>query len=162
MSRGGPSDSVQRPSKSASGPTSLPSLPPAGEFEPKAAEPPRSEAKPSEVEPQRESRGVDNPRVVDLIRLDPSSDEVVLLMLEVRPWGTVPDQLQQLEAKFNSYLSYVLDGHLVKQYPQYQSKRVRFLLDCATPPGQQEQAMLTSMRNFAISENLGFDVVVSR
>ena len=128
------------------------------EVERKAAEPPRSEAEPSEVEP----RGVDNPRVVDLIRLDPESDEVVLLMLEERAWGTEPEQLRQLEAKFNSYLSYVLDGHMVKQYPQYQSKRVRFQLDCATPPGQHEQTMLTSMRNFAISEDLGFDVNVSR
>ncbi len=144
MSRGGPGDS---------------------EVERKAAEPPRSEQKASEVErkaAERESRGVDNPRVVDLIRLDRSSDEVVLLMLEERAWGTVPDQLRQLELKFNSYLSYVLDGHLVKQYPQYESKRVRFQLDCATPPGQREQAILTSMRNFAVSEDLGFDVNVSR
>ena len=136
------------------------------EVDRKAAQPPRSEAEPSEVELEFEGdpepRGIHNDRVVDLIRLDSESDEVVLLMLEERAWGTVPEQLRQLEAKFNSYLSYVLDGHLVKQYPQYQSKRVRFLLDCATPPGQQEQAMLTSMRNFAISENLGFDVVVSR
>ncbi len=134
------------------------------EVDRKAAQPPRNEAKSSEVELEQdpEPRGIHNDRVVDLIRLDSESDEVVLLMLEERAWGTVPEQLRQLEAKFNSYLSYVLDGHLVKQYPQYESKRVRFLLDCATPPGQQEQAMLTSMRNFAISENLGFDVVVSR
>ncbi len=122
----------------------------------------RSERPASEVEPEREARGVHNPRVVDLIRLDPESDEVVLLMLEERAWGTVPDQLRQLEVKFNSYLSYVLDGHMVKQYPQYKSKRVRFQLDCATPPGQREQAMLTAMRNFAGSEDLGFDVNVSR
>ena len=113
-------------------------------------------------EESREPRGVHNPRVVDLVRLDAESDEVVLLMLEERAWGTAPEQLRQLEDKFNSDLSYVRGGHMVKQYPQYQSKRVRFLLDCATQPGQHEQAMLTSMRNFAISENLGFDVVVSR
>ena len=135
------------------------SEPPASEVQRKVAEPPRSELPASEVQ---QSRGVDNPRVVDLIRLDPESDEVVLLMLEERAWGTEPEQLRQLEAKFNSYLSYVLDGHMVKQYPQYQSKRVRFQLDCATPPGQHEQTMLTSMRNFAISEDLGFDVNVSR
>ncbi len=145
----GPSDSVKR--KSAPEPTSLP-----GQAEP-------SEVKVElEIEGDPEPRGIHNDRVIDLIRLDSESDEVVLLMLEERAWGTSPEQLRQLEAKFNSYLTYVLDGHLVKQYPQYQSKRVRFLLDCATPPGQQEQAMLTSMRNFAISENLGFDVVVSR
>ncbi len=111
-----------------------------------------------ETEP--EARGVHNPRVVDLIRLDTERDEVVLLMLEERPWGTEPEQLRQLEAKFNSYLAYVLDGHMVKQYPQYAGKRVCVRLDCAAPPGEGEQAMLTSMGNFAASENLSFEVNV--
>ena len=111
-----------------------------------------------ETEP--EARGVHNPRVVDLIRLDRERDEVVLLMLEERAWGTEPEQLRQLEAKFNSYLAYVLDGHMAKQYPQYAGKRVCVRLDCASPPGEGEQAMLTAMGNFAASENLGFEVKV--
>jgi len=111
-------------------------------------------------EESREPRGVHNPRVVDLVRLDAESDEVVLLMLEERAWGTAPEQLRQLEEKFNSYLSYVLGGHMVKQYPQYAGKRVRFELDCTGQPGGREQALLTSMRNFAASEDLGFRVNV--
>jgi hypothetical protein len=111
-----------------------------------------------EAEP--EARGVHNPRVVDLIHLDSERDEVVLLMLEERPWGTLPEQLRQLEAKFNSYLAYVLDGHMVKQYPQYAGKRVCVRLDCAAPPGEGERAMLTAMGNFAASENLSFEVNV--
>ena len=109
---------------------------------------------------QRETRGVHNPRVVDLIRLDPERDEVVLLMLEERVWGTAPEQLRQLEAKFNSYLAYVLDGHMAQQYPEYAGKRVCVRLDCAAPPGEGEQAMLTAMGNFAAAENLSFEVNV--
>ncbi len=86
-----------------------------------------------------EARGVRNPRVVDLVSLDAQSDEVVLLMLEERAWGSEPEQLRELEAKFNSYLTYVLDGHMVKQYPQYEGKPVRFTLDCATRPGEGER-----------------------
>jgi hypothetical protein len=112
------------------------------------------------AEDEPEARGVANPRVVDLIRLDTERDEVVLLMLEERPWGTQPEQLRQLEAKFNSYLAYVLDGHMAKQYPQYAGKRVCVRLDCAAPPGAGEQAMLTAMGNFAASENLSFEVNV--
>ncbi len=41
-------------------------------------------------EGSREPRGVHNPRVVDLVRLDAERDEVVLLMLEERAWGTAP------------------------------------------------------------------------
>ena len=112
-------------------------------------------------EESREPRGVHNARVVDLVRLDAERDEVVLLMLEERDWGTAPEQLRQLEDKFNSYLSYVLDGHMVKQYPQYAGKRVRFELDCAGQPGSREQALLTAMWNFAASKDLGFRVNVA-
>lgn len=107
-----------------------------------------------------ESRGVHNPRVVDLIRLDAESGEVVLLMVEERAWATVPEQFEQLEDKFNSYLSYVLGGHLVEEYPQYAGKRVRFELECAGTPGSHELGLLTAMRNFAEGENLGFSVNV--
>ena len=68
------------------------------------------------AEQAQEARGVHNPRVVDLIHLDEATGEVVLLMLEERPWGSDPEQLRQLEAKFNAYLEYVLGGHMVKQY----------------------------------------------
>jgi hypothetical protein len=106
------------------------------------------------------TRGVQNPNVIDLISLDSEANEVVLLMLEERPWGTVPDQLEQLDEKYNSYVSYVLDGHLVKQYPQYADKGVRIQLDCASPPGSQEKIRIGAMRNFAASERLGFSVNV--
>jgi hypothetical protein len=104
----------------------------------------------------RETPGVHNPRVIDLISLDPEANEVVLLMLEKRPWGTVPNQLEQLDDKYNSYVSYVLDGHLGKQYPQYADKAVRIQLDCASPPGPQEQIRINAMRNFAVLERLRF------
>ena len=35
-----------------------------------------------------EERGVHNPRVIDLIGLDAENDQVYLLMLELRPFGT--------------------------------------------------------------------------
>ena len=111
-------------------------------------------------EEARETPGVHNPNVIDLISLDPAVNEVVLLMLEKRPWGTVPNQLEQLDDKYNSYVSYVLDGHLAKQYPQYADKAVRIQLDCASPPGSQEQVRINAMRNFAVSERLKFQMNV--
>jgi hypothetical protein len=114
----------------------------------------------SQAADPREVRGVANPRVVDLIGLDAERDEVYLVMLEERSWGTDPGQLRQLENKFNSYLDYLLDGHLAAQYPQYEGRRVRFQLDCVAPPGEDMTAMLTSMRNFAKSEGIRFSVNV--
>jgi hypothetical protein len=78
--------------------------------------------------------GVQNPMLMDLITLDPSSGNVVLVMIERRGWGASAQQFQQIEEKINRYLGYVLDGFLVDQYPQYQGKSVEIRLDCAEPP----------------------------
>ena len=112
------------------------------------------------MEEQRETRGVHNPKVVDLIRPDPERGEVVLLMLEQRPWGSTPEQLRQLEAKFNGYLSYALDGFLAAQYPQYAGLPVCIRLDCVMAPGDEERAMLTAMQGFAASVEIRFEVNV--
>lgn len=112
------------------------------------------------VEEQRETRGVHNPKVVDLISLDRERDEVVLLMLEQRPWGSTPEQLRQLEAKFNGYLGYALDGFLAAQYPDYQGKPVCIRLDCVMTPGEEERAMFSAMQRFAASVEIRFEVNV--
>ena len=109
-----------------------------------------------------EPRGVHNPRVVDLITRDPVTDEVVLVMLEERPWGSEPDQLRQLEAKFNSYLEYVLGGHMARQYPDYAKLAVRFQLDCVENPRPEDRPFFSSMSNFAASEEIRLVVGVMR
>lgn len=113
-------------------------------------------------EEQREPRGVHNPRVIDLISEDDASGEVVLVMLEERPWESEPDQLRQLEAKFNAYLEYVLGGHLAQQYPEYAARPVRFQLECAENPRPADSAFFTAMANFAAAESIRFVILVGR
>ena len=113
-------------------------------------------------EEQREPRGVPNPRAIDLVTPDPTSGEVVLVMVEERPWQSDPEQLRQLEAKFNSYLEYALGGHLAKQYPEYAERPVRFQLECAENPRPTDSAFFTAMGNFAAAENIRFVVMVTQ
>jgi hypothetical protein len=75
--------------------------------------------------------GVQNPRVVDLIR--PDRGRVLLVMVERRPW-TSEEQLRELEEKINRYLGYVLDGYFLGQYPEYRGVPVVLMLECAQPP----------------------------
>jgi hypothetical protein len=112
------------------------------------------------MEEQREARGVHNPKVVDLITEDAASGEVVLVMLEERPWDAQPEQLRQLEAKFNAYLEYVLGGHMAKQYPEYAERKIRFQLDCAENPRPADAAFFTAMSNFAAGEGIRWVVSV--
>jgi hypothetical protein len=108
-----------------------------------------------------EPRGVHNPRVVDLIAPDPERDGVELLMLETRAWGDDPQQLRQLESKFNSYLAYVQSGQLGRDYPEYDAKPVRFRLECTAPAQGEVGQMLAAMRDFAAGEGIDFVVTVS-
>ena len=112
------------------------------------------------AEPERQPRGVHNPQVVDLISWDAEREEVVLLMLEERAWESEPEQLRQLEDKFNAYLSYVQGGHLAEQYPQYVGRNVCFRLDCAQAPRGEARDMLRAMQNFAEAEGIRLVVQV--
>ncbi len=114
----------------------------------------------SSADSPEEARGVHNPRVVDLITADDATGEVVLVMLEARPWGSDVEQIRQLEAKFNAYLEYVLGGHMGKQYPDYAEKPVRFQLDCVENPRSADGAFFTAMSNFAASESIRLVVKV--
>jgi hypothetical protein len=111
-------------------------------------------------EETKERRGVFNPRVVDLISWDATREEVVLTMLEERPWESEPEQLRQLEDKFNAYLAYVSGGHMVQQYPDYANKDVCFQLDCAESPRGDVQNMLRAMQNYASNEGVRLVVQV--
>jgi hypothetical protein len=107
-----------------------------------------------------EERGVENPRVVDLVSFDPESRAVVLTMVEQRPWGSSPDQIKQIEDKFNSYLAYVGTGALERDYPQYAGVPVVFHLDCVEEPTRMEASFLDAVTEFAAGEKIRFVVRV--
>lgn len=104
--------------------------------------------------------GVENPRLIDLITKDPQTGEVVLLMIEPRPWGTHAGHIVQLQNKFDSYVSYILDGFFLKQYPQYAKQDIRIQLDCIEKPSGQFQELIEAAIDFAERENLRFVVNV--
>ena len=107
-----------------------------------------------------ERRGVENSRIVDLVSHDRERDEVVLAILEARPWSGDEDQLRQLEDKLNAYFGYVLDGFLVRDYPQYEGVAVVIRLDCVAEPGVAERPFLGAAAHFSAAHGLRFEVRV--
>jgi hypothetical protein len=105
--------------------------------------------------------GVENPKIVDLIEVDTRADEVVLVMIERRPWDGNPEQFRQIEEKINRYMGYVLDGHLTAQYPQYESKRVRIRLDCTFPPAGESARFVQAAGRAIRAHGLEFAVNVT-
>jgi Family of unknown function (DUF6572) len=107
-----------------------------------------------------EPRGVENPKIVDLVSADPESGEVVLAILEGRPWTGGEEQLRQLEDKLNAYFGYVLDGFLVRDYPDYEGMPVAIRLDCVAEPGPAERPFLGAAAHFSAAHGLRFEVRV--
>ena len=104
--------------------------------------------------------GVQNPMIMDLITTDPTSGEVVLVMIERRPWGGHPLQLKQIEEKINRYLGYVLDGFLVQQHPKYHGKPVTLRIDCLEAPHGEAVAFVEAATRAIRGEGLDFAVNV--
>jgi hypothetical protein len=105
--------------------------------------------------------GVENATLMDLIEVDPVSADVVLVMIERRPWGADPRQLRQIEEKINRYLAYALDGHLAEHYPQYQGKRVAIRLDCAEAPTDEALRFVGAAEHATSAHGVGFVVKVA-
>lgn len=105
-----------------------------------------------------ERRGVENPRIVDLIAADRRSGEVVLSLLEGRPWGGGREQLEQHDEKLDAYFVYVLDGHLARDYPQYKGMPARIELVCVEEPGEAERPFLAAVARTAVENGLRFVV----
>ncbi|MEM7050018.1 MAG: DUF6572 domain-containing protein [Acidobacteriota bacterium] len=120
-----------------------------------------SDSKTPEAEQEFEARGVENPRIIDLLAFEEERGEVVLSILEGRPWALDSHaQLEQLEDKLNSYFNYVLDGFLAKEYPDYEDLPVCIRLDCVAAPGEAERPFLEAATRFCAAEGLRFEVRV--
>src|SRR5437879_8694955 len=71
--------------------------------------------------------GISNPNVVDIVTVDPKSDEYTMIMVATEPWSD--EMVLALQAKTQTYLSFVEAGELIKQYPAANGKTLRFQLD---------------------------------
>jgi len=104
--------------------------------------------------------GVQNPAVIDLITTDADADNVVLVMIERRPWGSSREQFKQIEEKVNRYMGYALDGFLVEHYPQHEGRPVRIRLDCAEQPHGEAERFVEAMAQSVQAYGLGFAISV--
>jgi hypothetical protein len=89
--------------------------------------------------------------VIDVIALDPKTDEVALVMQETRPWDGTDLRIYQLQEKVNTYLSFALDGEMAESYPAFTGKALRLQLDCVTAPDARTLHFLSVVR-----EQIGF------
>ena len=105
--------------------------------------------------------GVANAAVIDLLALDDTTGEVLLVMNEVRPWDGSDLRLHELQEKFNAYASFLLDGELANEHPELAGKPARIELHCAAMPDDRAIELLGMIHEQLSLQEIKMEVVVA-
>ena len=98
--------------------------------------------------------------VVDLIAHDPKTDEAVLIMNEPRPWEDSDERLHELQERFNTYVSFLLDGEFAEWDPKLAQKPARIELRCAEMPEGRALDLLSKIHDQLGHQEIKMEVVV--
>jgi len=104
--------------------------------------------------------GLDHPGVIDVIALDPKTDEVTLVMHAAREWDGSDERLFQLQEKINAYLSFALDGEMNDAYPAFVGKTIRLQLDCSSPPDARTLDFIGIVREQISYQGIKFEITI--
>jgi Family of unknown function (DUF6572) len=105
--------------------------------------------------------GIANPAVIDLFAVDHKSGEVLLVMNESRPWTGGDEQLHELQEKFNTYASFILDGEMMEAHPELKGRSARIELRCRHVPSDEALALLQAIHDQLELQAIKVEVVVA-
>jgi hypothetical protein len=106
-------------------------------------------------------KGLEHAGVIDFLGFDPKASEVLMVMVEHRPWIHVEAQLFQLQEKLNAYLSFALDGEMTEAYPQFSGQPLKIRLECAEPPVEETLDFLQHVYEQMALQGITFEVEVT-
>src|SRR6476661_6875051 len=98
--------------------------------------------------------------VIDLIAEDPKTGEVVLAMNEPDEWDGSDEQLLALQERFNAYVSFLLDGEMASDHPEFAGKPARIELRCAQLPDTRALELLGLIHDQLAFQQVKLEVVV--
>ena len=105
--------------------------------------------------------GIANPAVIDLFAVDQKSGDVLLVLNESRPWTGGDEQLHQLQEKFNTYASFIMDGEMTEAHPELKSRSARIELRCRHLPSDEALVLLQAIHDQLELQAVKVEVVVS-
>jgi len=105
--------------------------------------------------------GIANPAVIDLFGVDQKSGDVLLVMNELRPWADGDGQLHELQEKFNTYASFILDGEMTEAHPELKGRAARIELRCRHLPSDPALALLQAIHDQLELQAIKVEVVVA-
>jgi uncharacterized protein DUF6572 len=106
--------------------------------------------------------GLGNSGVIDLFAVDQKTGDVLLVMNEPRPWSGGEEQLHELQEKFNTYASFILDGEMTEAHPELKGRTVRIELRCHHMPSDEALTLLHAIHDQLELQAIDVDVVVTK
>lgn len=104
--------------------------------------------------------GLEQSGVIDFFAYDTKTDEILLVMVESRPWDGSESQLFQVQEKFNAYVSFLLDGELAESHPELAGKSARIEVHCATMPEGRALDLLNAVHDQLALQEIRVEVLV--
>jgi hypothetical protein len=98
--------------------------------------------------------------VIDVIASDSKTGEVVLVMDQPNEWDDSDEQLFSLQERFNTYVSFLLDGEMAEAHPELAGKPARIELRCAHMPGTRALDLLGLIHDQLAFQAIKMEVVV--
>jgi hypothetical protein len=102
----------------------------------------------------------DRTGIVDVIAEDTKTGEAVLVMNEPDEWNGSDEQSLALQERFNTYVSFLLDGEMAETHPELARKPTRIELRCAHMPDKDTLALLGLIHDQLAFQEIRLEVVV--
>jgi len=98
--------------------------------------------------------------MIDVIAHDPKTGEVVLVMNEPGEWSGSDEQLLALQERFNTYVSFLLDGEMAEAHPELAAKPTRIELRCVHMPNTRALELLGLIHDQLAFQEIKMEVVL--
>ena len=95
---------------------------------------------------------------IDLVAHHPESDLVTLGMVEERDWDGSDERLLELEAKIQTYFSFIVDGQFARMYPAYVGRPIEMKLFSSVLPDEKTTRFIEAVRSTLAEHHIGFVV----
>lgn len=94
---------------------------------------------------------------IDLITYSESQKQLILVMVEPRKWCSDENMYEELNEKFNNYLSYIEDGQMKQAYQNIEIDSVKFELLYSFGLSEHAKIIVNTLEEYLLDNNYFFE-----
>lgn len=79
-------------------------------------------------------KGLDDPTMIDMVRLTPKEDAIELIIVHDKAWDGSSRQILALQEKWQTYVGFAIYGALARTYPDFAHLPWRIVVETTAEP----------------------------